>query len=520
MTGAAGSTVLVVDDTISKRYVLASWLRRGGYQVLEAGTGGEALAVVAQGGVDLVVLDVRLPDLSGFDVCEQIKADPVHGATPVVHVSAAAIHAVDRTHGLERGADAYLVEPIDPNELLATVAAVLRYYQARIRAEQLAGRLAELARVAVAVSSAASQTQLLELAAAGAAGILDGPTVVIATGADGSRLAAVAAGPGAPVALRSWTVPVQEEPVGVRVTERSAEGWPRASWPGPRIRVLSARSRADRPPVYVLAPGGAQGDGDGTPVLVLFGQALLTALDSLRQREEEHDFALTLQRSLLPRNLPYVPGIDVAVRYVPAGEVAEIGGDFYEVIQFGDRLVIAVGDVGGHSLHAATVMAELRHATRAYLTEGHGPAAVLDRLNTLIMTLLPGEIATMCLLSLDIASGAVTLANAGHPPPLHCAGGRTELIEGRSPLLGIPVRKAGELELRLGVGETLLLYTDGLVERRSEPLDDGLARLCRAAQSVEGDLEAFASRLVAQVGPAQPADDIALVALRRRSGRG
>ena len=100
------------------------------------------------------MLDVRLPDISGFEVCEQIKADPVHGATPVIHVSAAAIHAIDRTQGLERGADAYLVEPIDPDELLATISSVLRYYQARLHAERLAARLANLARLSVAMSAA------------------------------------------------------------------------------------------------------------------------------------------------------------------------------------------------------------------------------------------------------------------------------------------------------------------------------------------------------------------------------
>src|SRR5690242_7672128 len=154
MVAALDGAVLVVDDTPSKRYVLASWLRRGGYQVVEAGTGAEAIELVRGGGISLVVLDVRLPDLSGFEVCERIKSDPSCGVMPVIHVSAAAIHADDRTQGLERGADAYLVEPIDPDELLATLASVLRYYQARRHAEQLAERLTRLARVSVAMSAA------------------------------------------------------------------------------------------------------------------------------------------------------------------------------------------------------------------------------------------------------------------------------------------------------------------------------------------------------------------------------
>src|SRR4051794_26339210 len=99
-------TALVVDDTPSKRYVLASWLRRAGYTVIEAQTGAEALIRIDGEHVDVVVLDVRLPDMSGFDVCERIKSRPEHAATPVVHVSASAVKVVDRTHGLSRGADA------------------------------------------------------------------------------------------------------------------------------------------------------------------------------------------------------------------------------------------------------------------------------------------------------------------------------------------------------------------------------------------------------------------------------
>ena len=85
MTVDLAGTVLLVDDTPSKRYVLARWLRRAGYRVVEAGTGGEALARFREGGVGLVVLDVSLPDRTGFEVCEEMKADPVHGATPVIH---------------------------------------------------------------------------------------------------------------------------------------------------------------------------------------------------------------------------------------------------------------------------------------------------------------------------------------------------------------------------------------------------------------------------------------------------
>ena len=507
------STVLVVDDTPSKRYVVASWLRRGGYEVIEAATGGAALERFGQGGIDLVVLDVRLPDIDGFEVCERIKAHPVHGTTPVIHVSAAAVHAVDRTHGLERGADAYLVEPIDPDEMLATVASILRYYQARLQAEELADRLADLVRVTASMGSATSQRNLLQAAAGGGASVLGCPIVLITNDTDGARIAATCSGPGQPVMVRPSMVDLGDEPLGVHTRQEPAARWPQLPFTE-SVRVMTMRTRVDRPAIYAVVPASAI--GEGPPVLTLFGQAVMAATDALRLFDEEHNLALTLQRSLLPGRLPAIAGFDIAVRYVPASLTAEIGGDFYEVIRLADRLVVAVGDVGGHSLHAATVMAELRHATRAYVAEGHGPAAVVDRLNRLMTDLIPGEIATLCLLSVDPVTGRVRLANAGHPPPVAVRASGVRLVTEHGPLLGIRVRPAAESEFFLAEDETLVVYTDGLVERRDEGVDDGVARLVAAASTVEPDLEQFASRLLEEVGPSEPGDDIALVALRRR----
>src|SRR5262249_18679458 len=342
-----------------------------------------------------------------------------------------------------------------PDELLATVAAILRYYQARLHAEKLASRLENLARVSVVLGATTNQRALLREAAVGATRIFESPVTIISTMPDGSRLAVISEGPDRPVELRAATVPeVAGGPLGVSYVDESPERWPHVSWPADGlVRVLTVRPRSDRPPLCVVVPVTAT--MEGAPVLTLFGQAVMSAMDSVRLYDEEHDLALTLQRSLLPRTLPALSGLELAVRYTPAGERAEIGGDFYEVARLDDHLMVAVGDVGGHSLHAATVMGELRHATRAYIAEGHGPAAVLDRLNQLMAKLIPGEIATMCLLSIDMITGRARLANAGHPPPLlACAAGVHRLTE-RSPLLGIPVRPATETELAIEVGDTL-----------------------------------------------------------------
>ena len=527
-------TVLVVDDTPAKRYVISSWLRRAGYTIVEAGTGTEALQRVETGPVDVVVLDVKLPDLTGFAVSERIKARARH-PTPVIHVSAAAVDVVDRTQGLSRGADAYLVEPIDPDEMVATVRAVLRYYRALRQAERLADRMTQLARATRELNTAANLRELLRTAATSAARIFDSSALVCAELPEGTRVMMSCTGPGVEPELRPCRRHLFDVPVGVVVRDDPATDWPELTWPeltspeltspeltSPeltgsdtgKVRAVGARLRPDRAPVYTAVP--AHVTDPGAPVLTQLGQAIAVAIDMLRAYQEEHTLALTLQRSLLPATLPKVEGYDMAVRYVPASEQAEIGGDFYELSVVDGRLAVAVGDVAGHSLHAATVMAELRHATRAYLAEGHSPSAVVDRLNQLMLRLIPNEVATLCLLLIEPETGRARLANAGHPPPLLSHGGRAEYLTTRSALLGLRADRAPDTELTIPPGATLVLYTDGLVERRRDHIDTGLDALAHAAQWVDDDLEAFCDRVLTQVGPATPDDDIAVLTLRRR----
>jgi CheY-like chemotaxis protein len=487
------STLLVVDDSATKRYLLVSWLTRAGFTVQQAETGGEALRMLPGSGVDLVVLDVKLPDMSGFDVCEKIKTDPAYGVLPVVHVSAHAVDVSDRTQGLNRGADAYLIEPIEPAELIATCQSVLRYYSARQRAESLAARMVRLAETTLAINSAATLAGLLEAAAAGAHDIFGGPVVILAETVDGESLAAV----------------------GSLVRTDEPADWDVARWPeGESVAVAVARLRIDRSPVYVAVPSSSQ--TPGFPVLRQLSQAVAAAVEAQRSYDEEHRIAVTLQRSLLQSRLPEVPGVQLAMRYEPAGAQTEVGGDFYELTMLDGRLLVAIGDVAGHSLHAATVMAEVRHAVRAYAVEGHPPGRVLSLVNRFMRTVLPTDSATLCLLTLDPATGAVRMASAGHLPPLlHTADG-VGFLHPSGPLLGINASRPDDLEFVLPAGGTLVLYTDGLVERRDADIDVGLAALAGVARQVEPDLDAFCRRLLLQLGGAgQQADDIAVVALRR-----
>ena len=146
----ASTTLLVCDDTEAKRYVISSWLRRAGYDVIGAGSAGEALETMATRSVDLVVLDVHLPDRSGLEVAMELKSSAETAAIPIVHISAVAMDPEHRSAGLDRGADAYLVDPIEPQELVSTVGALLRSSGARRRAESLATRLGRLNRAVAA----------------------------------------------------------------------------------------------------------------------------------------------------------------------------------------------------------------------------------------------------------------------------------------------------------------------------------------------------------------------------------
>ncbi|MFF5176763.1 SpoIIE family protein phosphatase [Micromonospora sp. NPDC000316] len=512
MEGGA-ATVLVVDDSRTKRYLLVSWLTRAGFAVLEAENGAEALARVDTDRIDLVVLDVRLPDLSGYEVCERIKAS--HPAVPVIHVSAHAVDVADRAQGLTRGADAYLTEPIEPEELIATTRAVLRYYQARQRAELLAERLLGLADTTVAVHAASTFVRLLEVAAAGAAEIFKSPAAVIAETFDGDCLAGICAGPGAEPAIVPWVVDDTGVPTGATVRVEPPANWALLDWPADdSVTVAAARLREDRAPLYVVVPTATQ--TARTPVLVQLAQAVAAAVEAQRSFDEEHRIAVTLQRSLLPRRLPEVAGLDFAVRYEPASAQTEVGGDFYELVMLDGHLLLAIGDVAGHSLHAATVMAELRHAVRAYAVEGHQPGEILHRVNELMRTLLPNELATLCVLLLHPPSGRVRLASAGHLPPVLTMDGKIEFVQHSAPLLGVRAPRPADLEFVLPAGATLVFYTDGLIERRDATIDEGLAALAAVAVTVDEDLNRFCDRLLSELAPPKIHDDVAVVVVRRR----
>lgn len=520
--GYAGR-ILVVDDMESNRYVVATWLRRSGYHVIEATTGAEALAIASAQSVDLVVLDINLPDMTGYEVCEQIKAQKNGGAVPVLHVSATAIAPADRSEGLRRGAEGYLVEPIEREELLASVQALLRGAEAQRAASRLAGRLRQLNDATLAVNGATSIERLISTIAREASWLFDAIAVVALVIEDiGVR---VTAAPHAEPSTGTWKTETVDAMRRLAATHTVV--------PASSLGALAEISKAQS---YLAAeltdPNGHRGvlligvgDGPGrSPILedtdvALLGQfarAASTAIANMHSYNIERRIALTLQRHLLPAALPAIPGLDVAVRYEASTEHAAVGGDFYEIFSVdAGRVVLAIGDVVGHSLEAAAVMAQLRTGIRSYALDGHGPAPTLDRLNRLLLQFHPDYTATVCCGVYDLQTGQCELANAGHLPPLIVGSGGTRFLPLGGALLGVESTSTRSYTFTLAPGDVLVLYTDGLVERRTEPLDRGLERLREAAASAAaGNLDEFCQALLDVAGPASAMDDIAVVAIR------
>jgi serine phosphatase RsbU (regulator of sigma subunit) len=452
--------------------------------------------------------------MSGFDVCERVKGDPRTAAIPVIHISATAIEVEDRTTGLDRGADGYLVEPVDPGELVATVEAALRYYRARTHAERLALRLGRLTRATLAMNSARTFDDVLVAAAAGAATIFEGPASVVSASHRGLVRSAATGDPAEPPVVRADTLRALEQVTKTVEAGTSASSAQLFPTPDGVSTVALAYPNPSRVPVAITVEARAIRSEDDRNLLLQLGQATALACEAMRSFSEEHQLALTLQRSLLPRELPARPELEMAARYAPANDNAEIGGDFYEVSDLGGRLLIAVGDVVGHSIEAATVMGEVRHALRAYAVEGHGPVEILHRLDAMLRRYHPRSLTTLCLVVIDPASGAVEIANAGHIPPLLADRAGARYVEIAGPLLGIGLPRPPATALTVEPGTLVLLVTDGLLERRGSTVDDGMD-LLRAAVVHDADLETLCDTLLERFGEAAE-DDIALLAFRRR----
>ena len=261
----------------------------------------------------------------------------------------------------------------------------------------------------------------------------------------------------------------------------------------------------------------ASGPLDQALLQDLAGRAAV-ALDNALAYRAERRTGITLQRSLLPRDVPRVPGLEVAARYLPGADGAFVGGDWYQGVPVDDRLVLAMGDVMGHGMRSAARMGQLRAIVAVLALEGHLPGELLRRLARNCDRLLDLELATLLVAGDDPAAGLLTVASAGHPPPLLASpGAEPAFVEVEpGPPLGTLVGTYDEVQVEVPEGATLLLYTDGLVENRSESLSYGLERLRQSVGDVQLPPEQMADHVLDVTGRLQGADDdVALLVVSR-----
>ncbi len=417
-------------------------------------------------------------------------------------------------------------------------------------------RARDLQELHLALSAAGTVAEVAAAVSAGLRRVLGASVVTVCTaGGDGLLRVADVAGYPAERLTRFATLPLSaplpltdaartRRPVWLPDRAATVAAYPPIAdslLPGTEALVAMPLTVADR---LVGALGAtflhtsAFGDADRAFLLDVAGQVAV-ALERAELADARREMAETLQRSLLPGELPETPGVAVAARYVPAVAGTRAGGDWYDVLTLDDgRVAVAVGDVVGHGAAAAAVMGQLRSALTALLLAGFGPAQALQLLDRFAVRVPGAAVATAACAVLDSDTGRLTYSSAGHPPPLVVDGtGGVYLSAGAGPALGLPAgarpapasgagasspggsRAAGprpQSSWQLDRVSTLLLYTDGLVETRGATLDDGLTRLGNVAaeRRVLPVADLTDAVLAGLIDPSGAADDVAVVALR------
>jgi serine phosphatase RsbU (regulator of sigma subunit) len=251
-------------------------------------------------------------------------------------------------------------------------------------------------------------------------------------------------------------------------------------------------------------------------LLEAVGERAALAIGHARLREREHHLAETLQRSLLPRALPSGSGLSFSARYLPRGGDGPVGGDFYDAVVLpGGRVGLAIGDVAGKGLGAAATMGQVRAALHAYALADPEPAVVLEQMDRFVAAM--DAFATAVFVTID-GEGEMAISSAGHPPPVLIDASGARLVTGAlGPPLGAGAGARTAERHRLPAGGRLLLYTDGLVERRDERLDHSIEALRQVAASSTASLDGLCDLVLDALAPDVDAwpDDVALLAVRR-----
>ena len=533
--------ILLVDDHRENLIALEAVLEPLGERLVSAQSGEQALRALLHEDVAVILLDVRMPEMDGLETARIIRSRPSTRHIPIIFLTAQASDVEDIALAYATGAVDYVVKPFETDVLRAKVSVFaalsreraerVRQSRARAQAETVAATVRKLQILSDAALAHLELDQLLTE-------LLERATTVFAADIAGVFL---------------------QDDGGVRLTLRATHGEPFPLAEGDQIvpgeGALGRLAIAPRPALLTAAElaarrGVPESTIDSVLVVPLLVQGNLIGLLYLGARDAGHfgaedldlvalaaervavavehaqrfarglELVEILQRSLLPDRLPAHPRLELAARYLPSGSAAQVGGDWYDAIALGGRrLGVMIGDVVGHGVRAATTMGELRNGLRAFALEGHPPGEALRQLDRFVQASLgPGMVATVLFLIIDPEAGAVTLANVGHPPPAVLgADGKVRFLEAEPCLpLGIdPNAVAIERVHPLAAGDTLLLFTDGLVERREESIEVGLERLRHALRGSPTGVEELCDHVLEHMLRDIPGqDDVAILAVR------
>ena len=506
--------LLVVDDNADMRAYLTQLLQPD-YDVLLAADGRAALETALAQPVELVLSDVMMPRMDGFELVRALRADPRTARLPIVLLTARAGEE-ESVQGRHAGADDYLTKPFSARQLLARVRTGLELSRLREQAltetrDQLAV-LASLADAGLRLSATLDPDQILQTAG----------QILLPDFADQISIHLTPA----------TSAPAQSSPAYITGTPLIApEALATAATHAINGTTPAPAGRHPAPAAVLALPLHAHDQTLGALVLVRhtggysavehkylenLAHRLALAYDNATRYHNERRLALTLQRALLPHHLPQVPGVRLATHYRASNRGAEVGGDWYDVLPLPDGAVgLAIGDVMGHDVEAATVMGQLRSALHSLALEGADPAQVLTRLDAYLQSLATDRFATCLYAVYDPHRHRLRYAAGGHLPPLLVAADTTYLELPPALPLGLgstPVDR----EVAFPPGTSLLLYTDGLVENRVLSLNDGLAALRQTCEALPAAARTDPQQIIERAlellnTPARVDDDAALL---------
>ena len=546
------ATLLLVDDRPANLTALEGLLEPMGFRLLKATSGAEALRHLLREDVAVILMDVQMPGMDGFETARHIKARERTRDIPILFLTAEAGEIEQAMRGFSSGAVDYLAKPIDEwllrakVQVFADLAIKTRLLQQqgdslRARLENQfvseARHLRQLAEASIAINSSLSLPEMLKVINESAREIIGArhADTVLTRGNETqpetlrAPMAGVEAIANRQTAMSAIYELVWKRHGPVRMSKHeiqrvlAARGINTVDARHPRLQgwlAVPITGRTGRSLGLIEVADKAEGEFNNTDesVLTQLSQLAAVAIENAERYEQEHRIAEVLQRSLLPSNLPTLAGIDIASYYQPGGGGTQIGGDWYDVFTlFDGRIVFALGDVAGSGVRAAATMGQLRTALRAYAYRNPHPSEALADVDRYLQHLDVNAMATIAIAVLDPKHCSVEIINAGHPPILLVP--PTDLpryleTETDPPLGAVPEPVFASTKQDLEPGSLLLLYSDGLVEERTESLDLGLARLAAAVDPSIEDLNAFVRSVAGATAPDGKDDDVTLLAVR------